>query len=113
MDDYKKDYTYWIDYIHSHPYKQYYSNLDMHYAPYMNLLVCNNRGYDFISFCTNSGNFMYWHRLDGPAVIDSMGHVQYWVGNRPLHKEKFDTNPLVINYTINKIIVEILDDPND
>ena len=51
----------------------------------------------------------YWHRLDGPAYIDTAGALSsYWIDNERISEENYWSHPLVVSYSVLKIINEVL-----
>lgn len=60
----------------------------------------NNTGNPQI-FWMKNGSF---HKLDGPAIIDAISGIEYYITNRFLNEQQFWQHPLVINHKLNKII---------
>lgn len=65
---------------------------------------------NIITFYSNPKERYKWHRLDGPALIDSQGVVGYWIDDVQYKEEDYWKHPLVIENKMLEIIEEVLNE---
>jgi hypothetical protein len=70
---------------------------------------------NYVRKLTFTGNTYYYnsegyiHRLDGPAVVvGKCGSVEYWIKNKRLSKEQFDSHPDVVKLRIEKHLLGVI-----
>lgn len=68
------------------------------------------------SWCRKEGVVFYedeggnLHSLEGPAVIQGNGLSVYYIHGDILDEEEWEKHPLVVEYKLNRLIKEVLND---
>lgn len=108
----EEKYEYWLDYVtkNGNGRKTVMGGGVFAWAPYKCGAVVLNDVHQFVFFTKSIDNFLYWHRLDGPAVVQKDGIHKFWIEDKRMEEGCFLKHPLRVEAIMDSLIKEILND---